>query len=205
VAVYDRRSGEEPRKRSAVIDRRYIQKERRLADAAKLREVRSVKFLRSMLVVATLAAVSCSKKETAKTEPEKKPDTLVAAAKAGWLTSLEQAQKEAQAKNRLLLMDFTGSDWCGWCIMLDKEVFSKPEFKEYATKNLVLLELDFPRSKKMPPEVTAQNEKLAMKYGIQGFPTVVVFDSSGKPLGALGYQAGGPQAFIAQLEKLRKG
>jgi protein disulfide-isomerase len=102
-------------------------------------------------------------------------------------------------------MDFTGSDWCGWCIMLDKEVFSRPEFKEYASKNLVLLELDFPRKKQMPPETAAQNEKLLMKYGIQGFPTVVVFDSSGKPLGALGYQAGGPQAFIAVLEKLRKG
>jgi protein disulfide-isomerase len=89
--------------------------------------------------------------------------------------------------------------------MLDKEVFSKPEFKEYASKNLVLLELDFPRSKKMPPETAKQNERLAVKYGIQGFPTVVVFDSSGKPLGALGYQEGGPQAFIAQLEKLRKG
>src|SRR5204863_4150547 len=132
----------------------------------KLREVRSVNVLRSMLVIATLLAVSCSKKETAQTQPEKKADTPVAAAKSGWLTSLEQAQKEAQAKNRLLLMDFTGSDWCGWCIMLDKEVFSKPEFKDYASKNLVLLELDFPRSKKMPPEVIAQNEKLAVKYGI---------------------------------------
>jgi len=179
-----------------------------LADEAKLQEVRSVKFLRLMLAVATLLAVSCSKKNTAETQPEKKPETqvaAVAAAKPGWLTSLDQAQKEAQTKNRLLLMDFTGSDWCGWCIMLDKEVFSKPEFKEYANKNLVLLELDFPRMKKMPPEVTAQNEKLAIKYGIQGFPTVVVFDSNGKPLGALGYQAGGPQAFIAELEKLRKG
>ena len=158
-----------------------------------------------MLVIATLLAVSCSKKETAQTQPEKKADTLVAAAKPGWLTSLEQAQKEAQAKNRLLLMDFTGSDWCGWCIMLDKEVFSKPEFKDYASKNLVLLELDFPKTKKMPPEVTAQNERLLMKYGVQGFPTIVVFDSNGKPLGALGYQAGGPQPFIAQLEKLKKG
>jgi protein disulfide-isomerase len=100
-------------------------------------------------------------------------------------------------------MDFTGSDWCGWCIMLDKEVFSKPEFKEYANKNLVLLELDFPRMKQMPPETVKQNEQLLMKYGIQGFPTVVVFDSSGKPLGALGYQQGGAEAFIAQLEKLR--
>jgi protein disulfide-isomerase len=164
-------------------------------------------------VFAATLAISCSQKKTADTKtdaspqatPETTHDTAAVAAKSGWLTSYEQAQKEAQSKNRLLLMDFTGSDWCGWCIMLDKEVFSKPEFKEYASKNLVLLELDFPRKKQMPPETTAQNERLLMKYGIQGFPTVVVFDSSGKPLGALGYQAGGPQAFIEQLEKLRKG
>ncbi|HEX8897052.1 MAG TPA: thioredoxin family protein [Chthoniobacterales bacterium] len=164
-----------------------------------------MKYLRLLFVAAAILAVSCSKKQTVETKTEKKPENTVAAAKPGWLTSYDQAQKEAQAKNRLLLMDFTGSDWCGWCIMLDKEVFSKPEFKDYANKNLVLLELDFPRMKKMPPETTAQNERLLMKYGIQGFPTVVVFDSNGKPLGALGYQAGGPQAFIAQLEKLKKG
>jgi len=175
-----------------------------------LPEARHVRTLRLLAFAAALLAVSCSKKETAENKPETsqtQPDNgaTIAAAKPGWFTSYELAQKEALSKNRLLLMDFTGSDWCGWCIMLDKEVFSKPEFKEYASKNLVLLELDFPRSKKMPPETAKQNERLAVKYGIQGFPTVVVFDSSGKPLGALGYQAGGPQAFIAELEKLRKG
>ena len=153
-----------------------------------------------------LLMVSCSEKKSAVTKAETTPlPAPSVSAKPGWLTSYDQAQKEAQSKRKLLLMDFTGSDWCGWCIMLDKEVFSKPEFKEYASKNLVLLELDFPRMKKMPPETVAQNEKLAMKYGIQGFPTVVVFDSDGKPLGALGYEQGGPQVFIAHLEKMRKG
>lgn len=161
-----------------------------------------MKSLRLLLAAAALlAAVSCSKKETAET----KADPTVAAAKPGWLTNYDLAQKEAQAKQRMLLMDFTGSDWCGWCIMLDKEVFSKKEFKEYASKHLVLLELDFPRLKRMPPETAAQNERLLMKYRVQGFPTVVVFDSNGKPLGALGYEAGGPQVFIAHLEKMRKG
>jgi len=188
----------------------FVRNGRGLAEKPKLRERPGVKYLRLLLVAAAILLVSCSKKQTTETKTteaktEKKPENTVAAAKSGWLTNYDQAQKEAQSKNRLLLMDFTGSDWCGWCIMLDKEVFSKPEFKEYANKNLVLLELDFPRMKKMPPETTAQNERLLMKYGIQGFPTVVVFDSSGKPLGALGYQAGGPQAFIAELERLRKG
>jgi thioredoxin-related protein len=181
-----------------------------------LPELRGVRVLQILFVAVALVAVSCSKKETKTAESKTDSsdasaisDTsakgAAAAAKAGWFTSYELAQKEAQAKNRLLLMDFTGSDWCGWCIALDKEVFSKPEFKDYANKNLVLLELDFPRRKQMPPETVRQNEQLLMKYGIQGFPTVVVFDSAGKPLGALGYQAGGPEAFIAQLEKLRKG
>jgi thioredoxin-related protein len=160
-----------------------------------------VSYWRIFLAAGALLLFSCSKKETPVTTGQSPSPSV--SAKPGWLTDYDRAQKEAQTKHKLLLMDFTGSDWCGWCIMLDKEVFSKPEFKEYASKNLVLLELDFPRAKRMPPETAKQNEQLLQKYGIQGFPTVVVFDSSGKPLGALGYQQGGPQAFIAQLEKLR--
>lgn len=158
-----------------------------------------MKHFRFLLLAAAVAglAVSCSEKKTAA-----KPSL---AAKPGWLTSYEEAQKEAKSHQKLLLMDFTGSDWCGWCIMLDKEVFSKPEFKEYADKNLVLLELDFPRMKQMPAETAAQNQRLAMQYQIQGFPTVVILDGTGKQVGALGYTPGGPQAFIAKLEKLRKG
>ena len=128
-----------------------------------------------------------------------------ARADQAWTTDYKKAQEEAKAGHKLLLLDFTGSDWCGYCFQFDKAILSQSQFKDYASKNLVLLELDFPRRKQMPAETAAQNERLLMKYGIQGFPTVVVFDSSGKPLGALGYQAGGPQAFIAVLEKLRKG
>lgn len=153
------------------------------------------------VVAAAALAVSCSKKEdTAQAAPETSN-----AAKTGWLTSYEKARSEAQSHKKLLLMDFTGSDWCGWCIMLDREVFSKPEFKEYASKHLVLLELDFPRNKQMPPETKEQNRQLALQYQIQGFPTVVVLNGEGKVVGALGYMKGGPGAFIAELEKLRNG
>lgn len=127
-----------------------------------------------------------------------------ASAKPGWLTDYKQAQEQAKSGKRLMLLDFTGSDWCGWCIKLDREVFSKPEFKEYADKNLVLLELDFPRGKKLAETERAQNEQLAVKYEIQGFPTIIVLDADGKEVGTLGYQPGGPAAFIAELEKLRK-
>ena len=155
------------------------------------------------MVIAAALASSCSKKEE---PPVKTADTSASdSAKPGWLTSYEQAQKEAQTGNKLLLMDFTGSDWCGWCIMLDREVFSKPEFKEYARTDLVLLELDFPRRKKMPAETVKQNQQLAMQYQIMAFPTVVVLNGSGQVVGALGYVKGGPSVFIAELEKIRNG
>ncbi|MFZ1219955.1 MAG: thioredoxin family protein [Chthoniobacterales bacterium] len=165
--------------------------------------MKNLRLLLPAVVIAAALAVSCSKKE----EPVESSTTLAVSdsAKPGWLTSYEQAQKEALTGNKLLLMDFTGSDWCGWCVALDKEVFSKPEFKEYAKKNLVLLELDFPKRKKMPAGIVKQNQQLAMKYQIMSFPTVVVLNGSGQVVGALGYVPGGPSAWIAELEKLRNG
>jgi protein disulfide-isomerase len=122
----------------------------------------------------------------------------------GWLTDYKQAQEEAKTNKKLVLMNFTGSDWCGWCIRLDREVFTKPEFQEYAKNKLVLLEIDFPRMKKLSPEEKSQNEQLAQKFRIQGFPTIVVLDGEGRMVGELGYTPGGPSAFIAELEKLPK-
>ena len=126
------------------------------------------------------------------------------AAESDWQTDLNKAQQEAKSSNKLMLLDFTGSDWCGWCIKLNREVFSKPEFKQYAAKNLVLVELDFPRMKAQADSLKKQNEELASKYGIQGFPTIIVLNGEGKKVGELGYMEGGPTAFIAELEKLRK-
>ena len=141
----------------------------------------------------------------ASADPSPQTEAATGGAKAGWLTNYEEAHQKAKAEGKLMLLDFTGSDWCGWCIKLAQEVFSKPEFKEYASKNLVLLEVDFPNRKKVPPATQAQNERLAMKYGIQGFPTIVVLNAAGEQVGELGYVPGGPDAFIAELEKLRKG
>jgi len=126
-------------------------------------------------------------------------------AEATWLTDFHQAQEEAKAGHKLLLLNFTGSDWCGWCIRLQAEVFSKPEFADYAKQNLVLMELDFPRAKALSSEVRKQNVALAEKYGIDGFPTIVVLNGDGKPVGLLGYVPGGPSAFIEELKKLPKG
>jgi protein disulfide-isomerase len=127
--------------------------------------------------------------------------TLFAA--AGWGDNYEKALAQAKAEKKLVLLDFTGSDWCGWCIKLDKEVFSKKEFKDYAKDNLVLVEVDFPQSKQQSKELKAQNEKLQAKYGIQGYPTIVVLNPDGKKVGELGYQPGGPSAFTAKLDTFK--
>ncbi len=132
---------------------------------------------------------------------------MLAAAQAqpGWLSDFRQAQAEARGGKKLLLLNFTGSDWCGWCIKLNREVFSKPEFKEYASRNLILMEVDFPRGKTLSGSERTQNQELANRFAIQGFPTIVVLDDEGKKVGELGYMPGGPSAFIAELDKLRKG
>jgi len=127
-----------------------------------------------------------------------------AAEELNWLTDLPKAQAQAKKENKLVMMDFTGSDWCGWCIKLHNEVFSKPEFSEYAKKNLVLVQVDFPRKKEQTTELKAANEALQEKYKIQGYPTIIVLNGEGKKAGELGYQPGGPKAFIAELDKLKK-
>jgi thioredoxin-related protein len=121
-----------------------------------------------------------------------------------WLTNYDTAQTKAKSDNKLMLLDFTGSDWCGWCKRLNAEVFSKPQFRDYAAKNLVLVELDFPKAKPQSDEVKKQNMQLASRYQIEGFPTVIVLNPEGKKVGELGYMEGGPDVFIAALEKLRK-
>jgi thioredoxin-related protein len=121
-----------------------------------------------------------------------------------WTTDLPKAQAKAKSENKLVVMDFTGSDWCPWCIKLNKEVFSTPEFVAYANKNLVPVEVDFPNKKEQSSELKKANQALQKKYDIKGYPTVVVLNGEGKKVGELGYQPGGPKAFIAELEKLRK-
>jgi len=129
-----------------------------------------------------------------------------ARAESGWLNDYKKAQQEAKSTNKVLLLNFTGSDWCGWCVKFDRDVLSKPQFKDYARDNLVLVELDFPRAKAQSPEVRKQNRELAQQYEVVGFPTLIVLNSDGQKLWEFdGYFPGGPEEFIAQLEKVRKG
>jgi thioredoxin-related protein len=121
---------------------------------------------------------------------------------AAWLDDFEAAKKQAAELNVPILADFSGSDWCGWCIKLDKEVFARKEFQGYAKDNVVLFLADFPSRKQLPAKVTKQNEKLAETYGVRGFPTVLLLDAKGKVLGRTGYQAGGPKAYVKHIKDL---
>lgn len=119
-----------------------------------------------------------------------------------WLTDYAKALGQAKSQNKPVLINFTGSDWCGWCIKLDKEVFSVKDFKSYAAQKLVLLKIDFPRTKAQADAEKVKNEKLATQYNVQGFPTIIVLKPDGSKAGVLGYMPGGPQSFIKALEKV---
>lgn len=120
----------------------------------------------------------------------------------GWGSDFGAAMKAAGESKRLILADFTGSDWCQWCIKLDSEVFKKEEFKKFAGENLVLFVADFPKEKQLPKETADQNKKLAVKYGVQGFPTVLLLDAEGKEVARTGYRRGGAEAYVAHLKSL---
>ena len=94
----------------------------------------------------------------------------------GWLVNIDEAYKLSQETGKPILANFTGSDWCGWCIKLDKSVFHRDEFKTWAKENVILLELDFPRRKQLPQEIRQQNNNLKNAFKVTGFPTVWVFD-----------------------------
>ncbi len=120
-----------------------------------------------------------------------------------WETNFEKASMKAKAEGKHMLIDFSGSDWCGWCIKLDNEVFSKEAFKAYAKENLVLVLADFPRDdSKQSAELKKQNKALSEKFSVRGFPTVIILDSEGKNVARAGYQAGGPEAYVEYVKKL---
>lgn len=124
--------------------------------------------------------------------------TAFAEPKAGWSEDYTASLAKAKAEKKDVLLDFTGSDWCGWCIKLDKEIFSTDEFKQLAEKKLVLVELDYPRSKTLPDEVKKQNAELKAKFGIRGYPTIILVNSRGKEMKRwVGYNAN----MLAELKK----
>lgn len=120
-----------------------------------------------------------------------------------WYTDVREAITVSNNVHKPLLMFFTGSDWCGWCIRLQNEVLKTPEFKKWAVDNVVLVELDYPRRTAQSPELKNQNSELQQAFGIQGFPTIYFTSAESKDgkvnfkgLGQTGYVAGGPTAWL---------
>ncbi len=127
----------------------------------------------------------------------------LAAADVVWNDNYEEALKQAKAQKKYLLINFTGSDWCGYCIKLDKEVFSRQPFQEFAQKNLILMKADFPRRKDIPEKVQKQNMALAKQYGVRGFPMIVVLTPNGKEAGKLsGFAPGSGKNYLEKLKKI---
>jgi protein disulfide-isomerase len=123
-----------------------------------------------------------------------------AAHAAEWTEDYAAAAAKAKKEHKMILLDFTGSDWCIWCQRTDAEVFSTREFKTFADKKLVLVKLDYPSLHPQPEVIKAQNAKMLDKYGVEGFPMLVVLDSHEKVVfSQVGYKPGGPEAFIAQF------
>lgn len=129
---------------------------------------------------------------------------VLAAEQTSWLTDYKTALATAKREKKIVLMDFTGSDWCGWCIKLRREVFDTPEFSRYAEDNLILLEVDFPQRKSQSEEVRRQNQDLMRQFNVEGFPTIIVLNADGKPIGQTGYVAGGAQRFIENINSIIK-
>jgi protein disulfide-isomerase len=124
-------------------------------------------------------------------------------ASEGWMTDWEAAKAKSKAENKPILINLTGTDWCGWCIKLEKEVFSQKPFKEFAAEHLILMEADFPKKKELPAALKKQNAALEKEYLKGGYPTVLLLDAEGKKLSEdLGELKGGTDAYIAKLKEL---
>ena len=119
-----------------------------------------------------------------------------------WTSDYDSALKKAKKENRHVLLDFTGSDWCGWCIKLHKEVFDTEAFQAYAKDNLVLVEIDFPRKKSLPEDVADRNRKLGQKFEVRGYPTIWILGPDGTPVGQTGYRPGGGEPYVTHLKEL---
>ncbi len=121
-----------------------------------------------------------------------------------WYTSMDEAQAAAQKEDKPMLLFFTGSDWCPWCVKLVNQVLSKPAFKAYADKELVLVKFDTTRKTPVEAKQAAHNKEIGMKYKIQGLPTIILLSAKGDELGQTGYQDLSPEAYVEHLKAFFK-
>jgi protein disulfide-isomerase len=129
-----------------------------------------------------------------------------------WYTDVSLASQAAAAENKPMLLFFTGSDWCGWCHRLQREVFNTPAFTAWASSDVILVELDFPRNKVLPQNIMEQNQMLQQQFGVQGYPTVWFVNVTKEadklnlaPLSSSGYLQGGPEVWITNAKAIING
>jgi protein disulfide-isomerase len=129
-----------------------------------------------------------------------------------WYTDVSLASQAAAAENKPMLLFFTGSDWCGWCHRLQREVFNTPAFTTWASSDVILVELDFPRNKVLPQNIMEQNQMLQQQFGVQGYPTVWFVNVTKEadkfnlaPLSSSGYLQGGPEVWITNAKAIING
>jgi thioredoxin-related protein len=167
-----------------------------------------MKILFLLSVLFTTISCGAQKENATNTENTENEKELV------WYTDMNTAIAQSQKEKKPIMLFFTGSDWCGWCIKLQNEVFKKEEFTTWAKDNVILVELDFPRSKPQTEAIKQQNNQLQQTFAVAGYPTVFFVNAEKgekekdkvnlTSLGKTGYMAGGPAAWIANANTLIK-
>jgi thiol:disulfide interchange protein len=164
--------------------------------------------IKGVLVLANLVlatAVICAEPPSGTaSKPTPSPSTQPASKPAAvqWLTSYAEAAQQAAASGRPILTNFTGTDWCKWCKTLKDEVFDTQEFADWSAKNVILLELDYPKDKQQDEATKKQNQELLKKYKVKTFPAVVFLKADGTSVGQTGYIKGGPTAWTAKAQEI---
>jgi thioredoxin-related protein len=158
---------------------------------------------KAIIPLLAIALISpCLRAEDTKPEIKPAPGTEKDGAQkdaSGWYTDYAEAQKAARKNHKPIVVLFTGSDWCGWCIKLEKQILGEKEFKAWAEKKVVLYKAD---AKGGPGNLSAENQKLMQGYGARGFPTLVITDTKGKSFGTTGYRDMTPKEYTKHLEEI---
>lgn len=119
-----------------------------------------------------------------------------------WSTNYQDALTQSKSTGKPIVLFFTGSDWCGWCNKLEREVLNTSEFASLAGDKYIFVMLDFPLYKPQDPKLASSNKQLQEKYNVQGYPTLIIINSDQKKIGLTGYRQGGPKLFADHLRQL---
>lgn len=122
-----------------------------------------------------------------------------AVSEINWMTDYNAAKALANKESKPMFLFFTGSDWCPWCMKMDQQILSTPEFQQALSQKVIFVKVDFPRQTKLDKATKEQNDKLSKTFGIQGFPTVILLDSNGQRIDKIGFQSGGGAKYAQKV------